>query len=123
MTRQFTNYIEALNLFYEEELNGLGYFEELARYYKDNQKKALNLMKEIEVIVVNRLQPLIKKYKLQKNKDEINYFILEGKKEAKLQKEMIWKEFLASIIKTYPSYMDANKGFNTNVPWCKEVVS
>ena len=106
MTRQFTNYIEALNLFYEEELNGLGYFEELASYYKDNQKKALNLMKEIEVIVVNRLQPLIKKYKLQKNKDEINYFILEGKKEAKLQKEMIWKEFLASIIKTYPSYMD-----------------
>ena len=106
MTRQFTNYIEALNLFYEEELNGLGYFEELASYYKDNQKKALNLMKEIEVIVVNRLQPLIKKYKLQKNKDEINYFILEGKKEAKLQKEMIWKEFLASIIKTYPLYMD-----------------
>ena len=106
MTRQFTNYIEALNLFYEEELNGLGYFEELASYYKDNQKKALNLMKEIEVIVVNRLQPLIKKYKLQKNKDEINYFILEGKKEAKLQKEMIWKEFLASIIKTYPSYTD-----------------
>jgi hypothetical protein len=106
VTRQFTNYIEALNLFYEEELNGLGYFEELASYYKDNQKKALNLMKEIEVIVVNRLQPLIKKYKLQKNKDEINYFILEGKKEAKLQKEMIWKEFLASIIKTYPSYTD-----------------
>ena len=106
MTRQFTNYIEALNLFYEEELNGLGYFEELASYYKDNQKKALNLMKEIEVIVVNHLQPLIKKYKLQKNKDEINYFILEGKKEAKLQKEMIWKEFLASIIKTYPSYTD-----------------
>ena len=106
MTRQFTNYIEALNLFYEEELNGLGYFEELASYYKDNQKKALNLMKEIEVIVVNRLQPLIKKYKLQKNKDEINYFILEGKKEAKLQKKMIWKEFLVSIIKTYPSYTD-----------------
>ena len=106
MTRQFTNYIEALNLFYEEELNGLGYFEELASYYKDNQKKALNLMKEIEVIVVNRLQPLIKKYKLQKNKAEINYFIVEGKKEAKLKKGMVWKEFLASIIKTYPSYMD-----------------
>ena len=106
MTRQFTNYIEALNLFYEEELNGLGYFEELASYYKDNQKKALNLMKEIEVIVVNRLQPLIKKYKLQKNKAEINYFIVEGKKEAKLKKEMVWKEFLASIIKTYSSYMN-----------------
>ena len=72
-------------------------------------------MKEIEVIVVNHLQPLIKKYKLQKNKAEINYFILEGKKEAKLKKGMIWKEFLASIIKTYPSYMNANKGFNTNV--------
>ena len=95
-----------MNLFYEEELNGLGYFEELASYYKDNQKKALNLMKEIEVIVVNHLQPLIKKYKLQKNKAEINYFILEGKKEAKLKKEMVWKEFLASIIKIYPSYMD-----------------
>ena len=65
MTRQFTNYIEVLNLFYEEELNGLGYFEELASYYKDNQKKALNLMKEIEVIVVNHLQPLIKKYNNQ----------------------------------------------------------
>ena len=106
MTRQFTNYIEALKLFYEEELNGLGYFEELASYYKDNQKKALNLMKEIEVIVINRLQPLIKKYKLQKNKAEINYFIIEGKKEAKLKKGIVWKEFLASIIKTYPSYTD-----------------
>ena len=68
MARQFTNYIDALNQSYEEELNGQGYFEELASYYKNNQKKALNLMKEIEVIVVNRLQPLIKKYKLQKNK-------------------------------------------------------
>ena len=106
MTRQFTNYIEALKLFYEEELNGLGYFEELSSYYKDNLKKALNLMKEIEVIVVNHLQPLIKKYKLQKNKAEINYFILEGKKEAKLKKGIVWKEFLASIIKTYPLYMD-----------------
>ena len=106
MTRQFTNYIDALNLSYEEELSGQGYFEELASFFNDNQKKALKLMKEIEVIVVNHLQPLIKKYKLQKNKDEINYFILEGKKEAKLQKEMIWKEFLASIIKTYPSYTD-----------------
>ena len=106
MTRKFTNYIDALKLSYEEELNGQGYFEELATFFNNNQKKALKLMEEIEVIVVNHLQPLIKKYKLQKNKDEINYFILEGKKEAKLQKEMIWKEFLASIIKTYPLYMD-----------------
>ena len=106
MTRHFTNYIETLNLFYEEELNGLGYFEELATFFNNNQKKALKLMEEIEVIVVNHLQPLIKKYKLQKNKAEINYFIVEGKKEAKLKKGMVWKEFLASIIKTYPSYMD-----------------
>ena len=49
---------------------------------------------------------MIKKYKLQKNKAEINCFIIKGKQEAKLQKEMIWKEFLASIIKTYPSYTD-----------------
>ena len=63
-------------------------------------------MKEIEVMVVNHLQPLIKKYKLQKNKAEIDYFIIEGKKEAKLKKGMVWKEFLVSIIKTYPSYMD-----------------
>ena len=106
MTRQFTNYIDALNLSYEEELSGQGYFEELASFFKNNQKKALNLMKEIEVMVVNHLQPLVKKYKLQKNNTEINYFIVEGKKEAKLKKGMVWKEFLVSIIKTYPSYMD-----------------
>ena len=106
MARQFTSYINALNLSYEEELQGQGYFGELASFFKNNQKKALNLMKEIEVIAVSQLQPLIKKYQLQKSKVEINYFITAGKGEAKLNKEISWKEFLETIIKTYPSYLE-----------------
>ena len=42
MARQFTSYINALNLSYEEELQGQGYFGELASFFKNNQISLMN---------------------------------------------------------------------------------
>lgn len=61
MPRRFTDYVAALAVAYEDEAAGIAYYEELARVHQGDNAAKMLLFRDIEVLAVAVLEPLVER--------------------------------------------------------------
>ncbi len=97
-------YLETLLLYYEEEIEGEVFFEELAKRFSDPaRKEALNLLSKVENHTANAMRPLIDKHGLGPRS------VQELQENGRIQAAEITSDWAAMIDnwrKTFPIYVN-----------------
>ncbi|WP_306116037.1 MULTISPECIES: hypothetical protein [unclassified Roseovarius] len=96
-------YLETLLLYYEEEVEGEAYFNELAtRFEAPDAREKLLLLAEVERHAAHGVAPLLEQYDLiPRPREELSKM---GRKDAQTT-TVDWAELLAGMNKTYPGYL------------------
>ncbi len=97
-------YLETLQLYYEEEIEGEAYFAALAdRLEAPEQKKKMRLMAEVESFAAAAVQPLLQKYGIVPRGTEDLH--RTGREQANEVKEN-WDGLIAEMRQSFPGYID-----------------
>ena len=99
-------YLETLCLYYEEEIQGEGYFLALAERMAvgDAERRKLQLLAEVERHAARAVEPLLGKHALAPRPER--ELLLEGRTSAARHAAMSWREFMTYIVDRYPGYLD-----------------
>ncbi len=100
---QDRTYLETLLLYYEEEVEGEAYFNELAaRFDAPDAKEKLTLLADVERHAADGVAPLLAQYDLTpRSTDELSEM---GRKDAQ-RTRIDWQDLLAGMNKAYPGYL------------------
>ncbi len=97
-------YLETLLLYYEEEIEGDGYFRAFAdRLPNPDHKEKMILMADVERHAAAEVAPLLQKYDLQPRSTE--ELVSDGQAAA-LRADPDWNASLAEMRQTFPGYID-----------------
>ena len=107
-------YLDTLQLYYEEEVEGEAYFDEAAKAFDDPLvREKLILLAECERHAAEAVEPLVRKYGLTpKSAEELQESGRASARETKAD----WAEMLVGMNKTYPGYLDDFKGLEALAP-------
>lgn len=98
------SYLETLLLYYEEEIEGDGYFRAFANRLDDpDHKKKMILMADVERHAAAEVAPLLAKYNLRPRPE--SDLVSDGQ-EAAQRADPDWEASLAEMRKTFPGYID-----------------
>lgn len=98
-----TTYLETLLLYYEEEVEGEAYFNELAtRFEAPEARGKLWLLAEVERHAAEGVAPLLTQYGLVPR--PVEELSERGRKDAR-NTTANWQDLLAGMKKTYPGYL------------------
>lgn len=96
-------YLETLQLYYEEEVEGEAYFHELAKAFDNPDHKAkLLLLAEVEKHAAEAVVPLLKRHGLTPRPAEMLQDM--GRKDAQTTAPD-WAVLIAGMNKSYPGYL------------------
>lgn len=98
-------YLDTLQLYYEEEIEGEAYFAALAARFADpDHKRKLRLLAEIERHAAESVAPLIKQYGISpRSTAELT---VSGKADAE-SAVLDWAALIAEMQQSYPGYVAA----------------
>lgn len=107
-------YLDTLLLYYEEEVEGEGFFQALADRLNDaDQKAKMVIMADVERFSAASVEPLLSKYQLTpKSKKELT---LSGQAHAD-SSSLDWIAILEGMAKTFPGYIDMFKDLEAMAP-------
>lgn len=107
-------YLDTLLRYYEEEVVGEAYFDTLAgKQDKDEDRKKLRLLAEVENYAANAVLPLVRKYGL-KPRSEAVMFQAGCDQAQKVNSD--WAEILAEMDRTFMGYIDDFKRLEAMAP-------
>lgn len=105
MTQPDQTYLAKLLLYYEEEIEGEAYFEELARRFPaPEQAKRLTLLAEVERHAAQGVAPLVAQYGLTPR--SVESLTVSGHAQARRAPDT-WAGLLEEMNRTYPAYLAA----------------
>lgn len=105
MTQPDQTYLAKLLLYYEEEIEGEAYFNELARLFPaPEHRKRLTLLAEVERHAAQGVAPLIAQYDLTPR--SVESLTLSGHAQAR-HAPSSWAGLLDEMKRTYPGYLAA----------------
>ena len=100
---QNEGYLEMLQRFYEEEIEGAAYFDALAeRFNETDQRRKLHLMAQVERYAANAIAPLLTKYDLRACEEATLH--ASGRKQAR-DTVGDWPTLISEMRNTFPDYM------------------
>jgi hypothetical protein len=102
--RVFPDYHAALQICFEEEISGEGYFTGLAAQFSGRPREALLLMVRMERVTVAALRPLIARHGIP-TADDATLFA-QGAAEAAAQAGITWEALTRRMAEAYPAYME-----------------
>ena len=107
-------YLDALQLYYEEQIEGEAYFYGLAERLQDPDKKQkMCLMAQVETYAAASILPLLEKYGLTpRDRDEL---FASGKTQAE-KSTVDWSGLIDGMRKIFPSYIDDFQGLEEMAP-------
>lgn len=97
-------YLDTLQRYYEEEVQGEAYFDAIAERLKDpDRKQKMHLMARVENYAAASVVPLLERHQLTPQSSDI--LIAAGRLQAK-NCPPDWAELIASMRKIFPGYID-----------------
>lgn len=104
MTVANARYLEMLTLYYEEEIEGAGWFNAMAEGMPDADKAAkMRLLADVESHAARAVEPLLKKYGLTPR--DQGALIAEGVAQGKADARKGWDALIREMHETFPCYM------------------
>jgi dimethylamine/trimethylamine dehydrogenase len=100
---QIEGYLEMLQRFYEEEIEGAAYFDALAeRFSHAEQRRKMHLMAQVERYAAAAVAPLLAKYHLIAR----DAAVLQASGHKQAQNVMAdWPALISEMRRTFPDYM------------------
>jgi len=96
-------YLDTLLRYYEEEVEGEGYFFALADRLKDpTERRKMHMIGEVEIVAANAVLPLLKKYDLT---PKSRVHLLESGKSQAADAKADWTTQVAEMTETFPGYI------------------
>jgi len=97
-------YLDTLQLYYEEEVEGEAYFDEIAdRLQNPDHKQKMHLMAQVENYAAASVLPLLEKHGLTPRDSDV--LIASGKSQGQ-SSTTDWPELIAGMRKIFPGYID-----------------
>lgn len=107
-------YLDMLLLYYEEEIEGEAFFNDLAEFAEHpSHREKLRLMAEMESHAANVTLPLIRKHGLTPRTDAE---LFSSGREIARKAAKPWGELLAEFARVFPGYVDDFLGLEAMAP-------
>lgn len=98
-------YHDTLLLYYEEEIMGEAYFEEMARHFdEDGAARKLRLLAAVERHAAEAVRPLIDRHRLSPREERELAAI--GRSHVEAHRDLDWRAFVGHMAERYPAYID-----------------
>ena len=104
MPRRFTEYVAALAVAYEDEAAGVGYYDELAKVHEWQHAEKLLLFRDIEVLAVRVLEPLVDRNRAPAFRGPT--LIQRGRREVAVYVLLEWDQLMRRMLRDHLAYMD-----------------
>lgn len=104
MTAASPDYLKTLTLYYEEEIEGEGYFRAIAeRLDEPDHREKMELMAQVETRAAASVRPLLQKYGLTpRGADDLR----ENGRAQAAGETGAWPALIAGMQQSFPAYMD-----------------
>lgn len=99
------DYHATLCRYFEEEIEGEGYFLELAERADGHEAAKLRLLAAVEREAANAVAPLLDRHALVPRTDE--ELLASGRRQARKALPLDWPAFIDDMARRYPDYMPA----------------
>lgn len=99
------DYRTTLCRYFEEEIEGEGYFLELADRATGHQAEKLRLLAAVEREAANAVVPLLARHGLVPRPDD--ELLASGRRQAHKALPLDWAAFIDDMVRRYPDYMPA----------------
>lgn len=99
------DYRDTLCRYFEEEIEGEGYFLELAERSSGHEAEKLRLLAAVEREAANSVVPLLDRHGLVPRPDA--ELLASGRRQAQKALPLDWPAFIDDMVRRYPDYMPA----------------
>lgn len=112
--RKFPSFADGLRISYEEEISGEAFFTALAGYQSPANRDILLMFAAMERITTSAISPLVEKHAIAaRDADDLRR---EGIAEARALSGKDWPALVASMIETYPVFVDEFRAIKALAP-------